>query len=69
MCFACVSFLCRSKPTFLVYRDPFMLPRQMHLKKAVSEIRKEFSADTLSDHMALLKVFQVIYLILKLLFW
>nr|XP_018900737.1 PREDICTED: probable ATP-dependent RNA helicase YTHDC2 [Bemisia tabaci]XP_018900738.1 PREDICTED: probable ATP-dependent RNA helicase YTHDC2 [Bemisia tabaci] len=42
----------------LVCRDPFMLPRQMHLKKAVSEIRKEFSADTLSDHMALLKVFQ-----------
>ncbi|XP_052279613.1 3'-5' RNA helicase YTHDC2-like isoform X2 [Dreissena polymorpha] len=40
------------------YKDPFLLPAWASEKMAVKGIRKDFSANTFSDHMALLRVFQ-----------
>lgn len=42
----------------LAYRDPFILPAQGVQKKAAIECRKRFTANTFSDHMALLRAFQ-----------
>ncbi|KAK0178149.1 hypothetical protein PV328_002126 [Microctonus aethiopoides] len=42
----------------LAYKDPFILPNQPSQKRAATAIRKKFSADTYSDHMALLRAFQ-----------
>ncbi|XP_033952296.1 3'-5' RNA helicase YTHDC2 [Pseudochaenichthys georgianus] len=42
----------------LAYRDPFVLPAQGGQKKAAIECRKRFTANTFSDHMALLRAFQ-----------
>ncbi|XP_057675789.1 3'-5' RNA helicase YTHDC2 isoform X2 [Corythoichthys intestinalis] len=42
----------------LGYRDPFVLPALGFQKKAAFQCRKHFSANSFSDHMALLRVFQ-----------
>ena len=44
---------------FLCCRDPFFLPAQPSQKRASFLSRKKFSAGTYSDHMALLRAFQV----------
>uniref|UniRef100_A0A8B9HP93 RNA helicase n=1 Tax=Astyanax mexicanus TaxID=7994 RepID=A0A8B9HP93_ASTMX len=43
----------------LAYRDPFVLPAQASQKRAAMLCRKRFAANTFSDHMALLRAFQV----------
>lgn len=43
----------------LAYRDPFVLPSQASQKRAAMLCRKRFTAGTFSDHMALLRAFQV----------
>lgn len=43
----------------LAYGDPFVLPTQPSQKRAALLCRKRFTATTLSDHMALLRGFQV----------
>lgn len=43
----------------LAYRDPFILPAQGSQKKAALDCRKSFTSSSLSDHMALLRAFQV----------
>lgn len=43
----------------LAYRDPFVLPMQPSQKRASMLCRKRFAAGTFSDHMALLRAFQV----------
>ncbi|KAK2498468.1 hypothetical protein MC885_008233, partial [Smutsia gigantea] len=43
----------------LAYRDPFVLPTQASQKCAAMLCRKRFTAGTFSDHMALLRAFQV----------
>lgn len=43
----------------LSYREPFALPAQASQKRAAMLSRKGFSANTFSDHMALLRAFQV----------
>ncbi|XP_077318393.1 3'-5' RNA helicase YTHDC2 isoform X2 [Lithobates pipiens] len=42
----------------LAYRDPFVLPAQAAQKRAAMLCRKRYTADTFSDHMALLRAFQ-----------
>ncbi|XP_057341325.1 3'-5' RNA helicase YTHDC2-like isoform X2 [Microplitis mediator] len=42
----------------LAYKDPFVLPNQPCQKRAATAVRKKFSADTYSDHMAVLRAFQ-----------
>ncbi|XP_018417993.1 PREDICTED: probable ATP-dependent RNA helicase YTHDC2 [Nanorana parkeri] len=42
----------------LAYRDPFLLPAQAAQKRAAMLSRKRFTADTFSDHVALLRAFQ-----------
>ena len=49
----------------LAYRDPFVLPTQASQKRAAMLCRKRFTAGTFSDHMALLRAFQVILLLGK----
>lgn len=41
-----------------ILRDPFLLPADPSLKVAAAKSRKKFAADSKSDHMALLRVFQ-----------
>lgn len=43
----------------LSYREPFVLPSQASQKRAAMLCRRCFSANTFSDHMALLRAFQV----------
>ncbi|XP_061045508.1 3'-5' RNA helicase YTHDC2 isoform X3 [Eubalaena glacialis] len=43
----------------LAYRDPFVLPTQASQKRAAMLCRKRFTAGTFSDHMALLRAFQI----------
>lgn len=43
----------------LSYREPFVLPAQASQKRAAMLCRRCFSANTFSDHMALLRAFQV----------
>ena len=40
------------------YKDPFVLSSNPTLKKAAKAARQTFSGDSMSDHMALLRVFQ-----------
>ncbi|XP_033121798.1 3'-5' RNA helicase YTHDC2-like [Anneissia japonica] len=42
----------------LAYRDPFILPMNPSNKRAAQSIRKKYSANTFSDHMSYLRVFQ-----------
>ncbi|KAM3874374.1 LOW QUALITY PROTEIN: 3'-5' RNA helicase YTHDC2-like [Diretmus argenteus] len=42
----------------LSYRDPFVLPTQADQKREALRRRKHFTANTFSDHMALLRAFQ-----------
>uniref|UniRef100_A0A8C5ETV0 3'-5' RNA helicase YTHDC2-like n=1 Tax=Gouania willdenowi TaxID=441366 RepID=A0A8C5ETV0_GOUWI len=42
----------------LAHRDPFVLPSQSSRRRAALLCRQNFSCSTLSDHMALLRVFQ-----------
>ncbi|XP_061703653.1 3'-5' RNA helicase YTHDC2 isoform X2 [Syngnathoides biaculeatus] len=42
----------------LGYRDPFVLPAEGSQKRAALQCRKQFSSNTFSDHMTLLRVFQ-----------
>ncbi|XP_058239188.1 3'-5' RNA helicase YTHDC2 [Hemibagrus wyckioides] len=42
----------------LSYREPFVLPAQASQKRAAMLCRRSFSANTFSDHMALLRAFQ-----------
>ncbi|XP_073697034.1 3'-5' RNA helicase YTHDC2-like isoform X1 [Garra rufa] len=42
----------------LAHRDPFVLPAQAAQKRASMLCRKRFTANTFSDHMALLRAFQ-----------
>ncbi|XP_074546808.1 3'-5' RNA helicase YTHDC2 [Halichoeres trimaculatus] len=42
----------------LAYRDPFVLPAQSSQKRAALQCRKRFTANSFSDHMALLRAFQ-----------
>lgn len=42
----------------LSYKEPFQISANANNKKTCNEIKKEFTADSLSDHMALLRVFQ-----------
>lgn len=50
----------------LAYRDPFVLPTQASQKRAAMLCRKRFTAGTFSDHMALLRAFQVLFIIVIL---
>lgn len=43
----------------LSYREPFVLPAQGSQKRAAMQCRRCFAANTFSDHMALLRAFQV----------
>lgn len=43
----------------LAYRDPFVLPAEGAKKKAALHCRKHFASSSFSDHMALLRAFQV----------
>ncbi|KAF2986805.1 hypothetical protein EK904_004766 [Melospiza melodia maxima] len=43
----------------LAYRDPFVLPALASQKRAAMLCRKRFTAGTFSDHMVLLRAFQV----------
>lgn len=43
----------------LAYRDPFVLPAQGSQKRAALHCRKRFTSNSFSDHMALLRAFQV----------
>lgn len=43
----------------LSYREPFVLPAQASQKRAAMLCRRCFAANTFSDHMALLRAFQV----------
>ncbi|XP_051523162.1 3'-5' RNA helicase YTHDC2 isoform X2 [Myxocyprinus asiaticus] len=42
----------------LAHRDPFVLPSQASQKRVAMLCRKRFTANTFSDHMALLRAFQ-----------
>ncbi|RWS15277.1 putative ATP-dependent RNA helicase YTHDC2-like protein [Dinothrombium tinctorium] len=42
----------------LAYRDPFLIPAQPGLKRALATARKQLAAGTFSDHMTLLRAFQ-----------
>lgn len=43
----------------LAYRDPFILPAEASKKKAALHCRRHFASSSFSDHMALLRAFQV----------
>uniref|UniRef100_A0ABD2WY70 RNA helicase n=1 Tax=Trichogramma kaykai TaxID=54128 RepID=A0ABD2WY70_9HYME len=43
----------------LAYKDPFIIPISSSQKQAALSARKEFAASSYSDHMALLRAFQV----------
>ncbi|MEQ2178152.1 3'-5' RNA helicase ythdc2 [Goodea atripinnis] len=43
----------------LAYRDPFTLPTESSQKRAALQSRRRFTSNTFSDHMALLRAFQV----------
>lgn len=43
----------------LSYRDPFVLPSEPQEKKAAAARKLELSAGTLSDHMAMLRAFNL----------
>ena len=43
----------------LAYRDPFVLPPQPSEKRALHIARKKLASGTFSDHMVLLRAFQV----------
>lgn len=43
----------------LSYREPFLLPADSEDKKAASRRRLELAAGTMSDHMALLRAFNL----------
>lgn len=43
----------------LAYRDPFVLPAEGSQKRAALQCRKRFASSTFSDHMVLLRAFQV----------
>lgn len=45
----------------LVHPDPFVLPTRASQKHAAMLCRKRLTAGTFSDHMALLKAFQVFH--------
>lgn len=49
----------------LAYRDPFVLPALASQKRAAMLCRKRFTAGTFSDHMALLRAFQVLFHLLS----
>ncbi|XP_071964049.1 3'-5' RNA helicase YTHDC2-like [Antedon mediterranea] len=42
----------------LAYRDPFILPMDPSNKRAAQNVRKKYAANTFSDHMSYLRVFQ-----------
>ncbi|XP_078314413.1 3'-5' RNA helicase YTHDC2-like [Crassostrea virginica] len=42
----------------LAHKDPFLLPSAPYLKRAVDQARRQYSSNTFSDHMALLRAFQ-----------
>ncbi|KAL4228088.1 3'-5' RNA helicase ythdc2 [Mactra antiquata] len=42
----------------LSYKDPFLIPNQPSEKRMLSMIKQNFAADTFSDHMTLLRLFQ-----------
>ncbi|XP_072038537.1 3'-5' RNA helicase YTHDC2-like [Amphiura filiformis] len=42
----------------LAYRDPFILPNHPSQKRVSLGVRKKYSSNTFSDHMALLRAFQ-----------
>ncbi|XP_063956231.1 3'-5' RNA helicase YTHDC2-like isoform X1 [Lytechinus pictus] len=42
----------------LAYKDPFVLPSHPSQKRGAMQIRKKYSSNTFSDHMALLRAFQ-----------
>ncbi|KAK7115641.1 3'-5' RNA helicase YTHDC2-like [Littorina saxatilis] len=43
----------------LAYKDPFILPAQPSQRRAANMARRKFAAGTFSDHMALLRAFQM----------
>ncbi|XP_058802903.1 3'-5' RNA helicase YTHDC2-like [Phymastichus coffea] len=43
----------------LAYKDPFVTPYQPSKKQSAKLARKEFAANTYSDHMAVLRAFQI----------
>ncbi|VDQ11836.1 unnamed protein product [Trichobilharzia regenti] len=43
----------------LAYTEPFTIPRNDGERRDLMNARKKFSADTYSDHMMLLRAFQV----------
>jgi len=45
----------------LAYRDPFVLPTVASQKRAAMLCRKRLAAGTFSDHMVLLRAFQVLF--------
>ena len=42
-----------------IFRDPFVMPAQPAMKLAAKQARRAFAANTFSDHMVLLRAFQV----------
>ncbi|KAF6017324.1 YTHDC2 [Bugula neritina] len=42
----------------LAYKEPFVLPINSSLKRAAAKVRQRFGAESLSDHMTYLRVFQ-----------
>ncbi|XP_067934635.1 3'-5' RNA helicase YTHDC2-like isoform X1 [Watersipora subatra] len=42
----------------LAYKEPFMLPSNPSLKRTAAKVKEKFSADSQSDHMSYLRVFQ-----------
>lgn len=44
---------------FIACRDPFVLPTQPSLRNASRASRRSFAAGSYSDHMAMLRAFQV----------
>lgn len=45
----------------LAYREPFVLPMVASQKRAAMLCRKRLAAGTFSDHMVLLRAFQVLF--------
>lgn len=43
----------------LAYRDPFIIPTENSQKRSALNCRKHFASNSFSDHMALLRAFQV----------
>lgn len=48
----------------LAYRDPFVLPAEGAKKKAALQCRRHFASSSFSDHMVLLRAFQVSHTLL-----